>query len=195
MLGRRLRFIAFVSGVALAVIATAQAAPLRLTVVRLPAAAKPRLAALTPHFGPQTKSFIAKEAAREYGDNTISAETAHTAVVNSGLGVSSSGDIDALVEAVLFQCNADAEDDLRDQMDQMQKALAQKKSMREQQGKMKADQARIAAQTRNDYGQLQAAAPIIQPRYTLDDYVAGRSDFDSDIQALQDHLDSLNDLG
>jgi hypothetical protein len=181
--------IAFLFGV------ESHAATLRIRAVPLALDTEARKAQLHPHFGPKTQAFIAEEARRELTARAISIEAVQLAVVRADLGTNGPGDIEAVMEAVMFQLAADAEDELRDQLAEMQKALAAKTAERDKIAKLKAADSKIDSQASKEFSGLRSSRRIA-PGYTLDQYMGGRraSVADTDRQ-LQAQLDSMGDMG
>jgi hypothetical protein len=164
-------------------------ADLRLVRTALPQGVDLRIARLAPHFGPASRAFIARRAAAIANGREFSAPDIAGAAQDEGLGPLNSADIDALVEMVLMQVVADAEQDLRDQLAAMKNQSDEKKTLR-------------TAKTMQRTQRNISSAILLRPRYTLDRYAAGGASFARDASSLDDaladarnRLDQMNDMG
>jgi uncharacterized protein YdiU (UPF0061 family) len=163
------------------------AATLHTRTVQLGVSPEVRIARIAPHFGPKTRAFVAQEAMRDVASGIVDGAEVRSAVLSADLGASTSSDIDAVIEAVMFQIAADTEADLRNELTLMQQEQSAKKQARSQVTKMYNQEDAIKSHESQEYVRPQSAGQLT-PRYTLDQYRAINA------QQLQDQLDSMNDL-
>jgi hypothetical protein len=168
----------------------ASAAPLH--VMGVPFSPEPQAAKLVPHFGPKSRTFIAAEAASQLEVGAFSSAQIASDAGGAGLGISSNTDIDAIVALVLFQCAADARQDLRDALAEMQKQAAEKKAARDAISREKAEQGKLKSQMAVDYQGWSGTHGT--PSFTLDRYASQRESLAAQKNELQDQKDSLSDL-
>lgn len=153
-----------------------------------------RIGGLQGRIGPRTRGFVAQEAARIVTGGGFSLLQVRMDIESADLGAANGGDIDALVQLALLQAAADAESELRDQINAMQAALNQKKAVRELGADTRRNDQTLKAQSSADYARLSQAGVIAAPVYTLDS-PATLSGLEDRIAADQDDLDSLGSLG
>jgi hypothetical protein len=143
----------------------------------LPIAAELREAKLMQQIGPQTRAWIAQEAAREAQMQELTEVAALSAVRAKAptLGKLSGGDIDELVALVMMQAARDADEDLKTMLDDLQKINKAQAAL----GQSRA--------TANASRRLVAQQPI-QPR------PLPRAEFDSRLAVLLNDKDGLEEM-
>lgn len=147
----------------------------------LPAGAEALEARLMTRVGPQTRSWIRKEAARQHAAGNASETVARNAIkADPLLGSLPDGDINALVFLVMMEASKSARDDLKAIMNGVKKINEAKASLRKNEN---AKAATVPRQTTT------ASRPLVQPK------PIPKAQFEKQLQSAKNDLDSLSEMG
>ena len=142
-----------------------------MSVKPMPAAAAAAHAKVSPKLSAPAKSWVQSEARVITGRNLspsamVSMAQADAKSRFAGQGLSGM-DIDALVQMVMFTCAQDAQNDLKDQLAQMQKANQQKQAQRAAANAGKQQQAAIQDSIKDHQDQLGDMSQEMQMRMQM----------------------------
>ena len=164
-------------------------------VSRLPPGAEQQIQRMGAHLGPRSRGFVASEAARIERTGDFSAGELKDHVIHADLGVGGPGDIDLLVQSIMFQVAQDSENDLRDQIAAMKQAQAQKQRLRDQQNALGQERRVGMSQAAALAGALRTPATAFNPRSDpLRSAPVGGVSLDRQIAEDQADLGSMGDL-